>query len=546
MESTLLTAQYNYGLVALSLTIAVSAAYAALDLAARMTASEGRARVYWLTGGAMSMGIGIWSMHYIGMLALSLPVPVYYDIPTVLISAGLAILASAVVLFVVNRSEMNAWQWLAGGVVMGGGIAGMHYSGMAAMRLTAHGTYDPRLVALSLLIAVGVSLAALWIAFRLHNRTAQPVWKRVAAAVVMGFAIATVHYAGMASMSFHRSAAMVSLNNSAAVSIIEVAGLILVTFCILGAAVTSAFLDQHFSVQRQTLRAEEERWNLLMRQEGIFDGDLLTGKVFYSPRWLGIFGYLPGELPGVVDTWRDRLHPDDRERAQAELVNYLQRTVDHLSSEFRMLHRDGTWRNIVARAEAVWKDGRPIRLIGTITDVTIRKEAEAKLKATEIQFKAFMDHTPSLNYIKDGDGRMLYTNPTIDRLWNLEPQEWIGKTDSEIFVPEIAVKIRAADLVVLASDLPVELVELVPLGDGSLRQFLSTKFCFEDAAGQRLLGGVSLDITDRADSERRLRESESRYRDLFEDNPLPASRSERRCRGGLWLDARRIPSTHTA
>ncbi|HEY1950297.1 MAG TPA: MHYT domain-containing protein [Bryobacteraceae bacterium] len=523
MESTVLSAQYNYWLVALSLVIAVSAAYAALDLTARMTYSEGRARIYWLTGGATSMGFGIWSMHYVGMLALSLPVPVFYDIPTVVFSAGLGIFASAVALFVVSRAQMKLWQLLAGGVVMGGGIAGMHYSGMAAMRVTAQCSYNPRIVALSLLVAIFVSLAALWIAFRLRNQTAQPVWIRLGAATVMGFAIALMHYIGMSAMSFHRSAGPVGLGNSVAVSIIEVIGLILVTFLILATAVTGAFLDQHFSMQKRLLSAEEERWNLLMHQDGIFDGDLIKGTVFYSPRWLEILGYRPGELPGVLETWLERLHPDDRDRARRELDDYLEKRTDYLTSEFRLLHRDGTWRNITAHAEAVWdKGGRPIRLVGTITDVTIRKEAEAKLRATEIQFRAFMDHTPAVSFIKDADGRLIYTNPTLDKKWNLKPREWVGKTDSEIWPPELAARTRAADLSVLASNLPVETVDVVPLPDGSLRQFLSTKFSFEDAAGQRLLGGVALDVTDRADAERRLRESEARYRDLFEQNPLPA------------------------
>src|SRR5438093_11751227 len=130
-----MTGSYDYRLVGLSVLIAICAAYAALDLAGRTTAAHGRIRLTWLAGGATAMGIGIWSMHYIGMLAFSLPVPVLYDWPTVLLSLLAAIFASAVALFIVSRQRMGWMRALIGSVIMGSGIAAMHYIGMAAMRL---------------------------------------------------------------------------------------------------------------------------------------------------------------------------------------------------------------------------------------------------------------------------------------------------------------------------------------------------------------------------------------------------------------------------
>src|SRR5260370_18905274 len=137
---------YDYRLVVLSVLIAICAAYAALDLAARTTAAKGWIRRAWLAGGALAMGLGIWSMHYIGMLAFSLPIPVLYDWPTVLLSLLAAVLASAVALFVVSRQQMGWIRALAGSAIMGSGIATMHYTGMAAMRLPAMCSYDLRLL----------------------------------------------------------------------------------------------------------------------------------------------------------------------------------------------------------------------------------------------------------------------------------------------------------------------------------------------------------------------------------------------------------------
>src|SRR5258706_15394701 len=113
------------------------ASYAALDLAARVTAAAGSTRAVWLLGGAGAMGTGIWSMHYLGMLAFVLPIPVAYHWPTVLLSLLAAILASVIALHVVSRQHMSVSRVVAGSVLMGAGIAGMHYIGMDAMRAPA-------------------------------------------------------------------------------------------------------------------------------------------------------------------------------------------------------------------------------------------------------------------------------------------------------------------------------------------------------------------------------------------------------------------------
>src|ERR1700693_3415319 len=120
---------YNQGLVALSVLIAIVASYAALDLTGRTRAARGGSRWIWLTGGATAMGLGIWAMHYIGMLAFHLPVPVLYDWPTIILSLLAAIAASAVALCVVSRNKLTVPSVVGGSIVMGSGIAAMHYTG---------------------------------------------------------------------------------------------------------------------------------------------------------------------------------------------------------------------------------------------------------------------------------------------------------------------------------------------------------------------------------------------------------------------------------
>src|SRR6202049_2916518 len=159
--STPLTGSYDYSEVARSVFIAIVASYAALDIAGRVTAARGRIRLAWLSGGAIAMGLGIWAMHFKGTLAFRLPVPVQYHWPTVLASLLVAVLASAVALYVASRQKMGHVEVLTGSIFMGAGIAGMHYIGMAAIRLAAITQYSSILVIISILLAILFSLIAL-------------------------------------------------------------------------------------------------------------------------------------------------------------------------------------------------------------------------------------------------------------------------------------------------------------------------------------------------------------------------------------------------
>jgi len=194
---------YSYGLIVVSVLTSMIAAYAAFSLAERMRHSRSaRHRWGWLLGGSVTLGIGIWSMHYLGMLAVELPVQVAYFVPTVLLSLVLAIAASAVVLSVVSSEELGWRQLLGGGVLMGAGIGGMHYTGMAAMRSTAMHFYEPWIVVLSLLVAVGFSTLALWIGFSVRDQPRYGELLRVAGGSVMGLGIAAMHYTAMAGVRY--------------------------------------------------------------------------------------------------------------------------------------------------------------------------------------------------------------------------------------------------------------------------------------------------------------------------------------------------------
>jgi NO-binding membrane sensor protein with MHYT domain/two-component sensor histidine kinase len=184
-------------LVALSFAVACLASYAALDLGSRVRVSGRWARLAWLATAAIAMGGGIWSMHFIAMLAFFMPMPVSFDFGLTLLSLVVAIGVTGFGFFTIGTRQATAFQFVLSGIFMGIGIAAMHYTGMAAMRMPADLRYDRVLVALSVLIAIAASIAALSLAFRTTL-----AWQRLLAAVVMGSAISGMHYTGMAAATF--------------------------------------------------------------------------------------------------------------------------------------------------------------------------------------------------------------------------------------------------------------------------------------------------------------------------------------------------------
>ena len=198
----MLIGSYTPSLVLISILVAILSSYTALDLTGRIATAVGRTVYLWIGGGALAMGVGIWSMHFIGMLAFHLPIELGYDIPITLLSLLIAILSSGFALWLVSQPKLPVLQLAFGALAMGAGISGMHYCGMAALRMQPAIDYDPMLFFASLAIAVSASAAALVIAFRLRQQTPYVRLARGGAAVIMGVAIVGMHYTAMAAANF--------------------------------------------------------------------------------------------------------------------------------------------------------------------------------------------------------------------------------------------------------------------------------------------------------------------------------------------------------
>jgi len=193
---------YDFSLVALSYLIATLAGFVAIEFASRMRVRAAN-RLPWLVGGALTMGTGIWSMHFVGMTAFSLPVPISYDLGITVLSWIAAVAVCALALYIVGYGQLRAWTLAAGALVMGCGVCAMHYSGMWAMRMDPGIGYQPALFAASAGIAVVASGAALLIIASLGEVGSwRDIALRVGAAAIMGIAVSGMHYTGMAAARF--------------------------------------------------------------------------------------------------------------------------------------------------------------------------------------------------------------------------------------------------------------------------------------------------------------------------------------------------------
>jgi NO-binding membrane sensor protein with MHYT domain len=267
---------YDPSLVALSILVAIISSYTALDLAGCVSAitSSPRKSWTWLIAGAVSMGIGIWSMHFIGMLAFHLPVAVAYDVPLSLLSIAIAIIVSAVALLILRRPELRATHLIFGASLMGIGISAMHYTGMFAMRMAPSIRYDAFIFLASVLIAMGASLAALWIAFRLRRKRSKlALLAKLCSAGVMGLAIAGMHYTGMAAAHFAPGSISVAAGSSGIHNTVLATTIGVGTMIILSLTLIVSALDAHFALNNAKLARALEKIRLELKEA---QGELLA------------------------------------------------------------------------------------------------------------------------------------------------------------------------------------------------------------------------------------------------------------------------------
>jgi diguanylate cyclase (GGDEF)-like protein/PAS domain S-box-containing protein len=499
---TAMKTSYDYGLVTLSVALAIFASYAALELAGRVTSARGLVRALWLGCGAVVMGVGIWAMHYVGMLALNMPITVFYHLPTVVISLAAAIAASAAALFVVSRTKINQWQEIAGSIVMGSGIAAMHYIGMAAIRCSAVVVYNPQIVALSIALAILVSLVALRLAFGVRDEK-QITRRKIISALVMGSAIPVMHYTGMWAASFRPSVVVPDLARSVGNSAIGVFAIGASTLFLLAGAIAFSWLDRFIHLQRLDLNTSRERelyFHTIAEAvpEIIWTATPDGQDDYFNQRCFDFTGSTLEEMRGMG--WKIIVHPDDVDNCVSRWHNAL-RVGEPYEIEYRLRGKDGNFRWFLGRANPIRNAaGEIIKWFGTCTDIENQKQNQQHLEGqikertlelaetnTRLQRELYfqtMEGIPEIVWTADLDGAIDFTNRKWLDYSGLTAEQTLGKGWAlAIHADDLALCVEKWESAVLAGN-PYEAEYRVRDRDGRFRWFLVRANPIRNSAGE--------------------------------------------------------------
>jgi len=449
-------------------------------------------------------------MHYIGMLAFILPIPVAYHWPTVLLSLFAAIVASVVALGVVSRQKMGWFQALAGSVLMGAGIASMHYIGMAAMRLPAICQLNSFLVILSVVLAVLISLAALWIAFHFRNEKTGIGWEKLAGAVVMGAAIPVMHYTGMAAASFTASDMPADLSHAVNISTLGTAGIAAVTFIVLGLALLTSWVDRRFATQ--TLEVQEEKLHQSeaylseaqrLSHTGSFGWRVSTGEINWSEETFRIFQYDRTVKPGVEQVLQ-RVHPEDAALVR-ETIGRAAQDREDFDFEHRLLMPDGSVKHVHVVAHAQRDESGELEYVGAVMDTTETKRAEEALRRSESYLAEAqrLTHTGSWSWRVVGKDAV-HLSEEWYRIYGFDPEEGLSAWEKrrQRMHPEDQVKWQGVIERAIAEKSDYEVEHRILLPDGTVKYTQTVGHPVLNASGDVVqFVGTMMDVTERKRAE---------------------------------------------
>jgi PAS domain S-box-containing protein len=425
---TQLGGAYHPLLVALSVAIAIAGALAMLRAVQRLTVAETPGlRRLWAVGGALSMAFGIWAMHFMGMIALVLPIPMEYDFPLTVLSLVPAVLGSLAAVHVLGARKPDSWSIHRGAALIGGGIGAMHYAGMEAMRFDGTLHYDPTLFMLSVCAAYALALAALYLRPRFTDKVDQRLsWVReLLSAVVLGTAVAAMHYIAMAAATFHTTTSTGEAHLHAPPFVLG--GVISAMALILGIVWLGSLLDRRLASVGASLRKSEARNRAIIAamQDAHFLTDARGQILSLNPAATTIFGYAAEELMG--NNVKVLLPEPHAGRHDSYIERYVTTREPHiLGTKRRDLsgrRKDGTLFPIELLITSFEMDGQQF-FSGTIRDLS---EFNASIENTK-RLTAAIDQAAEAIVILDSAMHVTYANPAFWILAGGSPKEALGRT----------------------------------------------------------------------------------------------------------------------
>jgi len=520
-----LTGSYSPLLVFLSVVVASAASYTALDLAGRLSSVTGRARLGWLLGGSLALGVGIWSMHFVGMLAFHLSIPVTYGVELVALSMLVAIAASGLALVVVSQpGRVGLVALTVAALWMGPAIAGMHYIGMAAMRMQAQLSYRADLVVASIGIAIGASFVALWLSrgFRVANPERWAGLK-VVSGVVMGGAIAGMHYTAMAAARFSADPTMVvapawELSASFGLGVAVAAG----TLLILGLARTVEvhWVNQSLQVEiAQRRRTEAELRERTAQLDELFnqapEAIVLLGThdevLRVNQEFARVFGYAAAEAVGKPIN--DLVVPEDLKAEAREFTTRATERGERVEAETIRRTKDGKRVHVSLVATPIIVVGSQIAEYVMYRDITDRKHLENDLRRSEAYLAAGqrLSHTGSwARTVATGE---IYWSEEAFRIFGFDPgtSEIRSELVARLWHPDDRTFAEETTAAAVREKRGYEMDVRIVRPDGSVRYVrILGRPVFDDTGDVVELMGVVMDVTERKRAERALRRARER------------------------------------
>ena len=382
--SQALEVSYDWRLVILSLVIAVVSSYTALDLARQVPVALGRASKLWLLGSAIALGISIWLMHFIAMLAYKLPIPINYNFYVVFLSMVVAIACCGMGLSFVTKQPLNWLRFLAGGSFITAGVVGMHFIAMTGMQLAAIPVYDLKIVALANLSTVALCFGALWLAFHPSADRVPETIRKLGSAVLTGLSIDSLHYTAMLSVKFYPSFKLLKKQPPGNANYVLAISISIAALIILSLASLASSFGQRLSAQIAKAEALQESEELYQSLYDFAPDAYLTvardGRIISINQYgAELLGYSKQEL--IYQDFATIVYEEDRDSFQQLFASIFREKLALVESEFRKVRKDGSiiWER--QRSQLVFNSaGEPVELRIICRDITERKQVEEQLR----------------------------------------------------------------------------------------------------------------------------------------------------------------------